>query len=179
MKKPRLDKVMSSVYSTILERFGEPIGDAAAVPGVPDEREDEGSEMIGTRTVRPVAETRFRVSQHEIVTTWEDLYAEQGAVSLDELASWLGTTARAVEPLLPDWLQVNEEGDVVEAEANKYAMAEAKNKGPSKKAAKSWVKGTKKFSDKVAKAKRAGMENPEGFAASMEKAATGKWPSQK
>ncbi len=131
MKKPKLDRVMTSVYFTILERFGEPIGAAAAVPGVPDEREDEGCELTGTRTVRPVAETRFRVSQHELVTTWEDLYAEQGAVTLDELASWLGTTARAVEPLLPDWLQVDEQGNVVEV--GQYAVAESKKKLPPKK----------------------------------------------
>ena len=56
-------------------------------------------------------------------------------------------------------------------------LHEAKKKGPSKDAAKSWVKGTKKFSDKVAKAKKAGMKNPEGFAAWMQHKATGKWPS--
>jgi hypothetical protein len=48
-----------------------------------------------------------------------------------------------------------------------------------KRAAKSFVKGTKKFSDKVKKAKRAGMENPEGFAAWAQHTATGKWPSEK
>jgi hypothetical protein len=48
----------------------------------------------------------------------------------------------------------------------------------SKKAAKSWTKGTKKFKDKVNKAKKAGMKNPEGFAAWIEKKATGHWPSE-
>ena len=54
-----------------------------------------------------------------------------------------------------------------------------KSKGPSKKGAKSFIKGTKKFSDKVAKAKRAGAKNPEGLAAWMMHKATGKWPSKK
>jgi len=55
---------------------------------------------------------------------------------------------------------------------------EAKKKGPSKKAAKSWVKGTKKFSDKVDKAKKMGMKSPSGFAAWMQHKATGEWPSE-
>lgn len=55
---------------------------------------------------------------------------------------------------------------------------EAKKKGPSKKTAKSWVKGTKKFSDKVSKAKRAGADDPAAFAAWMQHRATGTWPSQ-
>lgn len=58
-------------------------------------------------------------------------------------------------------------------------MKEGKKKGPSKKAAKSWIAGTKKFSDKVAKAKRAGVEDPAAFAAWMQHRATGKWPSEK
>lgn len=48
-----------------------------------------------------------------------------------------------------------------------------------KAAAKGFVKGTKKFKDKVTKAKKAGMKNPEGFAAWAQHAATGKWPSGK
>ena len=58
-------------------------------------------------------------------------------------------------------------------------MKEAKRKGPTKKAAKSWIAGTKKFSDKVAKAKRAGADDPEAFAAWMMHRATGRWPSEK
>jgi hypothetical protein len=56
-------------------------------------------------------------------------------------------------------------------------FSEAKKKGPSKKAAKGWVKGTKTFKQKVNKAKKIpGIDNPEGFAASTEHKATGKWP---
>jgi hypothetical protein len=89
----------------------------------------------------------------------------------------LGTTPDVVTAALPEWLYVDDNGDVIEGAGNYDAVAEAK--GPSKKAAKSWVKGTKKFSDKVEKAKKAGMKNPEGFAATMEKKATNKWPGQK
>ena len=142
MKKPKLSEVMSKVYVTILERFGEPIGKAAAVPGVPDEREDEGTEMTGTRTVRTIGETRWRVNPEEVITTWEDLYAEQGVVSLEELASWLGTTPDVVTAALPEWLYVDDNGDVIEGAGSYNAVAEAKR--PSKKAVKSRVKETKK-----------------------------------
>ena len=58
-------------------------------------------------------------------------------------------------------------------------IQEEKNKKLNKKVAKSWIKGTKTFADKVKKAKKIGMENPEGFAAYMQKLATGHWPSEK
>jgi hypothetical protein len=177
----RIDELTAKMYRVVLERFGEPIGKAAAVPGVPDEREDEGTELTGNRTVRPLDETRFNVSPDEVVTTWEDLYGEMGSVSLEELASWVASTSDVVEAALPDWLYVDEAGNVVEKvetdELGAPDVSESK-KGPSKKGAKNWVKGTKKFSDKVKKAKKAGMKNPEGFAAWMQHKATGKWPSK-
>lgn len=94
----RLDEAAEKIYRVLLERFGEPIGDAPTTVGVADERED---------------------------------------------------------------------------------LKEAKKrKGPTKKAAKSWVKGTKTFKDKVKKAKKAGAKSPEGLAAWMQHRATGKWPSE-
>jgi len=114
MKKYLLDEMMIRVYNTILERFGESIGNAPALPGVPDERMSD------------------------------DMMCQICGMSQDE------------------------------------CLCESKKKkGPSKKAAKSWIKGTKKFSDKVAKAKKAGMKNPEGFAAWMMHKATNKWPNEK
>lgn len=139
--------IFESANKILTERFGEPLS---------------------------MEETRVRISPQEVITTWEDLYREEGIVSLEALASWLATTEEAVVAALPSYLTVNDEGDVVENN-----VAEAKKRGPSKAAAKSWVKGTKKFKDKVKKAKSAGMENPEGFAAWMTHKATGAWPSAK
>lgn len=158
---------MESICKRLLERFGEPL-----------------------------SEIRNRVSPTEIEATWEDLFIDNAeAPTVEELASWLGSTPEAVKAALPNWLIVDDEDRVVEkgmsSPSNRPAapdksgvfyrgdlrMAEGKRKGMTKKGAKAWVKGTKKFSDKVEKAKRAGMDNPEGFAAWAQHKATGKWPS--
>lgn len=41
MKKPPLNETVTRVYKILLERFGEPIGDAPGTAGAPDERADE------------------------------------------------------------------------------------------------------------------------------------------
>lgn len=98
---------------------------------------------------------------------------------LDEITTRLYETLleRFGEPLD----QACHEDDMDEGEYCKFedeSDADDKRKGMTKKGAQSWVKGTKKFSDKVAKAKKAGMKNPEGFAAWAQHKATGKWPSE-
>lgn len=172
--------LMESVCARLLETFGEPIGDVPSTVGVPDERD--------------LNETRNRVSSKEIEVTWEDLFVNNmEEPTVDELASWLGSTPEAVEAALPKWLIIDDEGYVLDGGMSSRAnnnppeksgvfrrgdLKMAEGKGMSKKGAKSWIKGTKKFSDKVAKARRAGMKNPEGFAAWAQHKATGKWPRE-
>jgi hypothetical protein len=43
--KRSLDEMVQRVYTILLERFGEPIGDAPTAPGVPDERGESVGEM--------------------------------------------------------------------------------------------------------------------------------------
>lgn len=125
-------------YSLILERFGEPIGDAPPVVGVPDEREE----------VETLSESRLHIGQQEILETWQNLYEELGQVNLEELANWLGTSESAIRISLPHSLRIEENNEVVQ---KGYVVEAKKKKGPSKSTAKSWIKGTKKFSDKVKK----------------------------
>jgi len=162
MDKRTIDRI-------IQEKFGDSIGSYAgdAPVGVRDERDEDDT----------ITESRDRVGSREIMTTWEDLYRESGEVALETLVSWLGTTEDAVVQNMPRGLVVDENDFVIEDGGG--FMGEGKKKGPSKKQAKGFIKGTKKFIDKVAKAKKAGMKNPEGFAATMQHAATGKWPGEK
>lgn len=46
------------IYSILLEKFGEPIGDAPSTVGVPDERDEmsEAGSMSTSRVVRPIGE---------------------------------------------------------------------------------------------------------------------------
>ena len=163
MPKMTLSEVKE--YSIILERFGEPIGDAPSTIGVPDEREE----------IETLSESRLHVGQQEILEMWENLYEELGQVNLEELANWLGTSESTVRMSLPHRLQIIENDEIIE---KRFIIETKKKKAPSKSTAKSWIKGTKKFSDKVKKAKSAGMDNPEGFAAWMQHKATGKWPNK-
>jgi hypothetical protein len=41
-RKKNVNEVTEAIYKMLLERFGEPIGDAPAKPGVPDQREGDG-----------------------------------------------------------------------------------------------------------------------------------------
>lgn len=100
--------IFESANKILTERFGEPLS---------------------------MEETRVRISPQEIITTWEDLYREEGIVSLEALASWLATTEEAVVAALPKYLTVNDEGDVVESN-----IAEAKKHKQSKTAAKTQIK---------------------------------------
>lgn len=59
-------------------------------------------------------EVRDKVSEMELVQTWEDLFVESGSVSLEELASWLNATPQAVQQSMPSWLVVDKQGNVVE-----------------------------------------------------------------
>jgi hypothetical protein len=290
MKKTQKHVTVQTIYETLLERFGEPIGDTHTGPGVADERglteEHEICKCGGERLTNmpdglvqcqdckrvwmpevsdyetcgecgydhayepeeanrwhqefdhietcqcggenlkklpdgnvqckdcgrswmseshKLTETRGKVSSEEVTTTWEDLYSDPelgGAVNVEDLASWLATTVDAVKSVLPSWLMVDKNNDVVEKGMSTpppalkkplmqvlpspvwtksrmaYEGKSHKKKGTSKKAAKSFIKGTKKFSDKVKKAKDAGMENPEGFAAWAMHKATGRWPNE-
>lgn len=67
---------------------------------------------------------------------------------------------------------------VHETEEEQTNERSLKRQANRKQQAKSFVKGTKTFKQKVTKARRAGMENPEGFAAWAQHKATGKWPSE-
>lgn len=64
---------------------------------------------------RSLDETRDRVSKAEVEQTWEDLYTENGQVSLEELASWLAAPEEIVERMLAQtYLIVDQDGFVVE-----------------------------------------------------------------
>lgn len=129
--KKKLD-LNEAVFQALIERFGEPIGDAPSTVGVADEKE----------------ELLFDDAEHDDGCTCEEC------------------------------------GKITTMEGVCEAICEAKKKKKKKKkvaaatSAKEFVKGTKTFADKVAKAKKAGMDSPEGFAAWAEKTATGKWPAQ-
>jgi hypothetical protein len=138
MKKQQFDETARRMFKILVERFGEPIGDAPAVPGVPDER-NEALEAGGFPTC-PECGGQY-----------------------------------AIETDVPGELLCHDCGATYTPDVNEAK----KRNGPSKKAAKSWINGTKKFKDKVTKAKKAGAKNPEGLAAWMQHKATGKWPSAK
>jgi hypothetical protein len=59
-------------------------------------------------------EIRDKVSETELVQTWEDLFVEAGNVTVEELASWVNATESAVMGSLPSWLVVDQQGNVVE-----------------------------------------------------------------
>lgn len=59
-------------------------------------------------------EIRDKVSEAELVQTWEDLFVEAGNVTVEELASWVNATESAVMGSLPSWLTVDKQGNVVE-----------------------------------------------------------------
>lgn len=74
-----------------------------------------------------LAETRGRVTPQEVITTFEDLYMnsmrsnrkgdaahqEPGKVSVEELASWIGTTPEQLIPVLrPAGLVIDRQGNV-------------------------------------------------------------------
>jgi hypothetical protein len=59
-------------------------------------------------------EIRDKVSESELVQTWEDLFVDSGIVSVEELASWVNATEEAVAAALPSWLVVDKHGHVVE-----------------------------------------------------------------
>lgn len=62
-----------------------------------------------------VVETRDRVSKVEVEQTWEDLYTENGQVTLEELASWLAAPEDVVQQMLSQtYLIVDRDGFVVE-----------------------------------------------------------------
>jgi len=102
MSKMTLQEVKE--YSLILERFGEPIGDAPPAVGVPDEREE----------AETLSESRLHVGQLEILEMWENLYEELGQVNLEELANWLGTSESTIRMSLPHRLRIDENDEVVE-----------------------------------------------------------------
>jgi poly(A) polymerase Pap1 len=68
--------------------------------------------------------------------------------------------------------------ELIETLFGQPLLETSKKQKKSKKVAKSWIKDTKTFKDKVEKAEKMGMENPAGFAAYMQHQATGKWPSE-
>lgn len=178
MKKSRIDEATLRVYRSLLERFGEPIGQAPSTVGVPDERQDEST----------MCQSCGGSHREDENCDDENLYVEGMLVAGDFRAGDMVTM-----------YGINEKGKVTRVDRNVISvmwpgasvaqehfpdeleivdmMGEAK-KGPSKKQAKSWIEGTKKFSDKVDKAKKMGMKSPSGFAAWMQHKATGEWPSE-
>lgn len=80
----------------IIERFGEPLS----------ERKTK---------VQNILETRTSISSEEIETAFDDLYMDEsfnGAITLEILASWLGTTEDVVLRSLPKHLSIDEDGYV-------------------------------------------------------------------
>lgn len=105
----------STVYNLILERFGEPIGDAPPTVGVPDERNIDESSINLDESARRLDESARRfVGQQEILEMWETLYEQLGQVNIEELASWLGTSESAIRISLPHRLRIDENDEIIE-----------------------------------------------------------------
>ena len=162
-------RAFENVCRMLLERFGEPIGDSNATAGVHDERPKgttgtgkcEGCGMDEAKcTCENLDELRASANPSEIGTTWEDLYIELGAVTLDDLASWIGTTNDVVEKNLPKFLMVNPKGEVIE-KGMSGRMQEAEKKNLStKKPAKTLAKDAKKVEDKPIKRQARSPKSP-------------------
>ena len=88
------ESAVKKIYSTLIERFGEPIG----APPVTKKNK--------------LSETRERVTKVDIMDAYEEMYVEAGPPNLEDLISWLGTTREAVMNAWPRWLVISSDGTV-------------------------------------------------------------------